>query len=173
MFLVVKARVDVNVARNRAWQRVRKLGSSETKDAEPPLPLHLRSARAARGNMHPSFSQETKQHKSPILSFPFLHIVRLIVRALFWMLYLRNGMKFSARAAYATIAPAKSSLRGKKGPPLTLEHVGTLFIHRQKFGHAFSNNVFCSSCNEAGFWRCGEMLYALSTVRALSRFLGR
>ncbi|KAM0691781.1 hypothetical protein Q7P36_007981 [Cladosporium allicinum] len=63
-----------------------------------------------------------KQSNTTPRSFPFLHIVRLIVRALIWMWFLRNGMKFSARAAYATIAPAKSLLRGKKGPPLTLEH---------------------------------------------------
>jgi hypothetical protein len=41
------------------------------------------------------------------------------------MWFLRDGMKISARH-YATIAPGKSLLRGKKGPPLSLEHVGTL-----------------------------------------------
>ena len=65
------------------------------------------------------------------------------------MWLLRNGMKFSARAAYATIAPAKSSLRGKKGPPLTLEHVGTLSFNRQMSGHVFSDSLSFSFCNEA------------------------
>jgi hypothetical protein len=41
------------------------------------------------------------------------------------MWFLRDGMKICARH-YATIAPGKSLLRGKKGPPLSLEHVGTL-----------------------------------------------
>lgn len=44
----------------------------------------------------------------------------------FWMWFLRDGMKIPAIRRYATIASGKSSLRGKKGPPLTLEHVGTL-----------------------------------------------
>ena len=35
-------------------------------------------------------------------------------------------MKIPARR-YATIASGKSLLRGKKGPPLSLEHVGTMF----------------------------------------------
>lgn len=87
-------------------------------------------------------------------------------RALIWMWFLRrNGMKFSAaRAAYATIAPAKSSLRGKKGPPLTLEHVGTFsFLNRQRSGHTFFflTTSCCSFCNGGGFWRCGETLSAL------------
>jgi hypothetical protein len=34
-------------------------------------------------------------------------------------------MKIPARR-YATIASGKSLLRGKKGPPLSLEHVGTV-----------------------------------------------
>lgn len=42
------------------------------------------------------------------------------------MWFLRDGMKIPARR-YATIASGKSLLRGKKGPPLSLEHVGTLF----------------------------------------------
>jgi hypothetical protein len=42
------------------------------------------------------------------------------------MWFLRDGMKISARR-YATIASGKSLLRGKKGPPLSLEHVGTMF----------------------------------------------
>jgi len=41
------------------------------------------------------------------------------------MWFLRDGMKIPARR-YATIASGKSLLRGKKGPPLSLEHVGTL-----------------------------------------------
>lgn len=114
-----------------------------------------------------------KQSNTTPRSFPFLHIVRLIVRALIWMWFLRNGMKFSARAAYATIAPAKSLLRGKKGPPLTLEHVGTLSNIAKGLGAPILTVYCCSSCNEAKCWRCGEMLYALSTVCAMSRFLGR
>jgi hypothetical protein len=50
-------------------------------------------------------------------------------------------MKFSARAAYATIAPAKSSLRGKKGPPLTLEHVGTLSFIAKRSGRTYSDSL--------------------------------
>lgn len=42
------------------------------------------------------------------------------------MWFLRDGMKIPARR-YATIASGKSLLRGKKGPPLSLEHVGTVF----------------------------------------------
>jgi len=42
------------------------------------------------------------------------------------MWFLRDGMKIPARR-YATIASGKSLLRGKKGPPLSLEHVGTWF----------------------------------------------
>ncbi|GAB7326312.1 hypothetical protein MBLNU13_g10285t1 [Cladosporium sp. NU13] len=37
------------------------------------------------------------------------------------MWFLRDGMKIPARR-YATIASGKSLLRGKKGPPLSLEH---------------------------------------------------
>jgi hypothetical protein len=64
---------------------------------------------------------------------------------------MRNGMKFSARAAYATIAPAKSSLRGKKGPPLTLEHVGTLFSFIAKgLGTPFSDDVVVVPATKPG-----------------------
>ncbi|KAL1587457.1 hypothetical protein WHR41_03847 [Cladosporium halotolerans] len=66
--------------------------------------------------------KETPHHFHPFSSrsvtaqskrSPGLHI-------LMWSL-LRDGMKIPARR-YATIASGKSSLRGKKGPPLTLEH---------------------------------------------------
>jgi hypothetical protein len=60
--------VGASVARNRVWQQLPKLALSEAKDAEPPLSLHL-SARA-RGSIHSSFLQETKQHDSPIFFFP-------------------------------------------------------------------------------------------------------
>jgi hypothetical protein len=45
------------------------------------------------------------------------------------MWFLRDGMKIPARR-YATIASGKSLLRGKKGPPLSLEHVGTLVLYQ-------------------------------------------
>lgn len=52
----------------------------------------------------------------------------------FWMWFLRDGMKIPAIRRYATIASGKSSLRGKKGPPLTLEHVGTLLCCIPRLG---------------------------------------
>lgn len=61
------------------------------------------------------------------------------------MWFLRHAMKFPAARRYATIASGKS-LRGKKGPPLTLEHVGTLSIVRG-LGEPMSD-MFGSSCKE-------------------------
>jgi hypothetical protein len=75
-FLVVDARVDVSVARNRVWQQL----ASEAKDAEPPFSLHL-SARARDSSIHPSSSSK-ERHDSPIFSFPFTSYA-LIVRALY------------------------------------------------------------------------------------------
>lgn len=77
------------------------------------------------------------------------------------MWFLRDGMKISARR-YATIAPGKSLLRGKKGPPLTLEHVGTSAIPRS--GRPDCTHMCYSSYKEDERWRCGEIVYELVTV---------
>lgn len=86
-----------------------------------------------------------------------------------WSL-LRDGMKIPARR-YATIASGKSSLRGKKGPPLTLEHVGTpsdaiLFMRLRFIVWLFCLTKRRSLSNEAARWRCG----GISSGRRIVRF---
>lgn len=82
------------------------------------------------------------------------------------MWFLRDGLKIPARR-YATIASGKTSLRGKKGPPLTLEHVGTFSAVYQGLGmNLLSNHMLlaCSFYNEAERWRYGGISFVRPTV---------
>jgi hypothetical protein len=119
----VKVGRMVRLRRANCCVRAKVLATPEHGKLDPASRAQARSQDDA--SPHPS-SETTLLHSFFLLALRFSPPGSLRRTSTIHMWFLRDGMKFPVRR-YATIASGKSLLRGKKGPPLSLEHVGTVF----------------------------------------------